>query len=403
MHSKQAISAMVAVGMATGAVAIGCSDATITISSPADATTLASCDTVKGDVVIATGAGSTIDFSGDLTSIGGDLTCQHNGGLIQLSSTSLESIGGAFHLENITMMSTLKFTALESVGSISWQSLTALGELTFGTPGVTKAESVVIADTFLSSLDGINVRSLTDMNINNNRRLTDFSTQLSNLTNVLNINANGLNLKVDLPNLEWIANMTISNVTSFSAQSLAAVNGSMRFDSNYFESVSFPNLTDVQTGDFSFVSNPKLANLTAPLLTKIGGGFIIANNTALEELNGFAKLETVGGAVALRGSFSEISLPALDDVKGTFTATSTGDIQDSCDVLDELSSDGGNGDIQGTYACTSNNTNANNDTSSTGSTGGGTSNTDSGAFHLSSSISTIVTLASLAAMVSAFL
>lgn len=385
-----------------GAAAIGCKDATATIQSAADATALASCSSVPGSVLIDTNVGTAIDLSGKLTEIGGDLTCLNNGALISLSSTSLQTIGGSFKLHNVTLMSTLGFSALTSVDKIDWVSLNSLGTLAFGTPGVTEATTVSIADTYLTSLDGINVASLTDMDINNNKRLTEFTTQLGNLSNVLNINANGLNLKVNMPNLEWIANMTISNVTSFSAQSLAAVNGSIRFDSNYLTEFNAPNLTTVGQ-DISFVSNSKLTNITMPLLKQVTGSITIANNTGLEEINGFPKLATVVGAVILRGSFTEVDLPALNDVRGAFALTSTGDISTACSYFSKLapSSSGGNGEILGSYSCTSNNSLANNDTSSMGSSG--TSNTTSVASPMYISMSTAFTLGTVGTLITAFL
>ncbi|KAK9417928.1 hypothetical protein SUNI508_08576 [Seiridium unicorne] len=403
MYSQKFVSAVAALSLATGALAVGCDDATATIASAADATAIASCDTVSGSVVISTGAGDTVDISGP-TEIEGDLIAENNGGLISLTSTSLTTIGGAFRLRNVTLMSTLSFTALSSVDSIDWASLNALGSLTFGTPGVVNAKTVSIADTFLSSLDGINIHSLDTMDINNNHRLTDFTTELYNLSTLLNINANGQNLAVNMPNLIWAANMTISNVTSFSAQSLAAINGSIRFDSNYFTEFSAPNLTAVQSGDVSFVSNSKVTNISMPLLESIGGGFTIANNTAMEELNGYDSLKMVGGAVLLRGDFNEVSLPALNDVRGAFDVSSTGDLTDSCEAFDKLSPSSG-GQIQGEYSCTSNNANANNDTSTTGGTSTSGSNDTSSAVlgATGMSMSWLVSLASIAGFVVAFL
>lgn len=391
----------------SGVLAFDCTDATVTISAAADVTSAAACETITGTVEIVSGAGSSIDLSGDLTKIGGDLIASNLGDLISFSSTSLESIGGAFTLKNDTKMSTLKFTSLNSVGSIDWATLSALSGFTYGDgDGITKGSSVIVADTFLSSLDGINIDELDTLNINNNHRLTDFTSKLESLTTLMNINANGEDLSISLPNLVWAANLTISNVTSFTAPSLATINGSIRFDSDYMETFSTPNLTEVQTGDLSFVSNSKLTNISCPLLTKVGGGFTIANNTALADLNGFPLLAQVGGAVALRGSFETVELPALDDVKGAFTLTSTEDITNSvCPTFKKLSTSNA---IQGSYSCTGNNANANNDTSSTGSTGStgssGTNNTDSAAVVVSGmSMSWLVSLASIAGFVVTFL
>ena len=207
-------------------------------------------------------------------------------------------------MTNLTLLSNLGFQALNSVGSIGWRSLPALGQLNFGDVGVTTAKTVEISDTFLSTLDGIDLRTVQTLNINNNNRLTEFTSQLGNLSNILNIQANGRFLKVNLPNLIWIANMTIANVSSFEVPSLQVVNGSARFDSNFFSSFFAPNLTATKSGDVSFVGNANLTNITAPVMTSIGGGLLIANNTALSRIDGFPKVKTIFGAVKLRGNFT---------------------------------------------------------------------------------------------------
>lgn len=204
----------------------------------------------------------------------------------------------------MTLLSTLNMPALSSVGTITWQSLPALNSLSFST-GVSKANTVTISDTFLQSLDGIDLESVGSMDINNNRRLTKFDTSLKNLSENLNIQANGAKLSVTMPNLVWIANMTIANVTEFSSPSLEVVNGSARFDSNYFESFAAPNMTSTSSGDISFINNPQLTNITFSGLKSLGGALTVVNNTRLEELSGFPELAELGGAIKIGGNFSK--------------------------------------------------------------------------------------------------
>jgi hypothetical protein len=75
---------------------------------------------------------------------------------------------------------------------------------------------------------------------------------------------------------------------------------------------------------------------------------------------------------------NSIEFPSLQNVKGAFDASSTGDISSSCNNFAKQApkSQGGNEQIQGTYSCTSNNQNANQDTNSTttGSGGGSSKN-----------------------------
>jgi len=408
MYNKQQfVSAIAALSMVSGVVSVRCSDPTATIRTPADATQIANCDSVRGTVLIAPEAGQRIDIGGRLSEIGGDLIARDNGFITDLSSASLETVGGTFMLRNLTALSTLGFTRLSEVGSIDWATLTVLPELNFGNPGITKAKSVIIADTFLESIDGINVQSLSDMNINNNRRLTKFSTSIKSLSNVLNVQANGLNLELEMPNLEWIANLTIANVTTFSAPSLATVNGSMRFDSNLFESFAAANLTEVQDGDISFVSNPDLKNISFPALERIGGGLTVANNTQLESIDGFKKLERVGGAIAFRGSFTDVQLPEINDVVGGVEILSTEDIQEACQQLQDEKSTV----IQGKYNCKGKEADANENTGDAdGSTGSGGSGSGNGsgdgegaAVALGLNMNTLISLAALGAIFTTFM
>lgn len=282
-----------------------CTSSTATINSPADATALASaCKTFNGNILVSPDAQGMVDFSG-LQQVKGDFVAENDGFLTGLSSSSLKSITGAFKLSNLTGLSSLAFTKLDSVGSISWIALTALDTLTFGAPGVQTAKSIVIADTFLSSLDGIDVTTLQDLDINNNHRLVSWDSELNNLGNTMNFLSNGNGFNVSFNKMTWIANMTINNVTNFAVPALQTINGTATFGANQFESFNAPNLTSTQSGSIAFIGNNLLKNISLPQLTSLGGALLIANNTALETIDGFPKLKTVGGAVKLRGNFSE--------------------------------------------------------------------------------------------------
>ncbi|KAF3760661.1 hypothetical protein M406DRAFT_108192 [Cryphonectria parasitica EP155] len=380
MFSKIAIAGLLA---ATGATAASsCSSATFTITASSDAA-IASCTTLTGDVVISEDAGTVVDL-GSVESIEGSLSADSLA-LISLSSSSLNSISDTFLLNNLTTLATLSFTALETVGSIQWQTLPALNSLTF-TTGVNKASSVTISDTHLGSLEGLSLETVGTMDLNNNGRLTEIDLALTNLTG-LTLQANGQDLAVTLDSLVWAANLTIANVTTFSVPALEVVNGSARFDSNYFTSFSAPNLTQTTSGDVSFINNADLTSLSLPVLEKVGGGLTIVNNTAFQNLT-LPKLATVLGAVDCGGNFTNVEMPDIDDVVGTFTVTSTEDIDADCKVLSSHApSPTGNGDIQGKTVCNSENANANSGSASGGSSSG-SSNTSSNAanMHVSSAV-----------------
>jgi len=342
MLTQKLFLSALAVGSVVTAQSAICSQATATVNSQADATALADCSTISGSLVISSTASGVISLDGP-QQITGDLIAMNTGQMTSLTSATIGSIGGIFNLNNLTLLSTLQFPVLEAVGSISWTALPALPELSF-TATISQAASVLITNTFLSTLDGINLATVATLNINNNNRLKTFSTQVANITQLLNIDSNGRSLDVSFPNLIWAANMTFRNCSSISMPSLATVNGSLGFYENFMTNVMAPNLTS--TGkDLAFVANPDFANLSMPLLQSVGGGVLIANNSDLDSI-GFPSLTFVGGAIDFSGNFSTPSLPALNDVKGGFNMQSTANIDCS-----GFESEHTSGLIQGVFTC----------------------------------------------------
>jgi hypothetical protein len=327
-----------------------CSQATATITTPADATQYASCSTISGSVVISSDAANSIQLDGP-QQITGDLIVSNATQLISFSSSTINAIGGAFRMDSLTLLSTLRFDELTQVGSIEWSALKALDTLTFPM-FIQKAKSVLITNTFLSTLNGINLMTVATLNINNNLRLTNFSTQVNNITQLLNIEANGQKLNVQLPNLQTAANMTFRNVSTLSIPSLATVNGSLGFYGNYFESLSLPNLTTIgsknqqNTGSLAIVANGDLANVSMPQLTTVQGAYQIANNSALQNIS-FPALSQIGGALDFSGNFSTPDLKSLSLVSGGFNMQSTAQID--CSAFDAAKK---GGEIQGLYTCT---------------------------------------------------
>lgn len=366
MFTRYLVPAVAVVGLAAAQSSI-CTQSTATIASQADATALASCSTFKGTLELTQAAAGNIDISG-IDQISGDLIAFNATQLTGLSSSTLNSIGGAFTLDQNTILSTLSFNSLTSVGMVNWTALPGLQQLTFG-QGISEAGSLLITNTFLQNLEGINLMSVSDFNVNNNPYLTSVSTQLANASGTINFQANGRNFSVEFPNLEWAANMSFSNCSEISMPSLAAVNGTLSIKSNFITNLMAPNLT--KTGsDLSIVANSALTNISMPALTSTGGGaLLIANNTALLDINGFAKLATMG-ALDVTGNFTDVALPALSDVAGGFNMQSSGNF--SCDPFN---SDHSSGIIRGTYVCKPTETDVQSGNSSSTGTSTGSSST----------------------------
>ena len=276
-------------------------DKSVEIKSDGDASALSNCSTIKGDVTIGPGV-TTISLP-SVQTIEGDLSIKGAVGLISVSCPMLRQIEGDFVMQGLTVLSSLSMPELTKVGSISWTTLPALSQLTF-TKGVTEASSVLITDTILTDLSGINLVTVKTFNINNNHYLNGVDVALGNVSEALSIEANGKSLNCSFSQLVWATNITIREAGDVSFPKLASVNSSIAFIQNNFVSVSFPQLQKVGQS-FAFNSNTKLTNVTANSLVSVGGTFQFANNTQFQNLNGFQSLKSVGGSVDLSGTFKK--------------------------------------------------------------------------------------------------
>jgi len=299
-----------------------CSAKSTSIQSDGDVAKISSCGTIKGDIIVGT---DVTQFKLDsVQGIEGDFVIEKATKLLSIDMPAVRFINGEFRLKGLTILNSLSAPQLSKVGSINWVTLPALQALTF-TKGVTEADNVLISDTQLGTLDGINLKSVGTFDINNNKQLRQVELQLQNVTEALKIEFNkfgGKSVAVSLPNLANARNVTFRDASSVSVPSLQIVQNSIAFINNTFETIFLPNLTDVGES-IAWVSNTKLTNISCPLLTEVGGTFQIANNTKLTDVDGFPKLETVGGAVDMAGTFQNASLPSLQDVRGGFNLQST--------------------------------------------------------------------------------
>lgn len=321
-----------------------CSQATATINSQADAAQFTSCSSISGTVMVSSTASGAITLDGPSTI--GDLVVNNATGLTSLASSTIAQIEGTFSLTDLTLLSNLQFGDLTAVKTIDFSGLPTLSQLQFSST-VSEAESVTISNTFLGSLDGIDLATVATLNINNNLHLTSFTTSIANITQSAVFNANGQGLVVQFPNLIWAANLTFRDITNLTISSLEAVNGSLGFYETSLASISAPNLTSVGSS-LAFVDNTALTNISMDRLSSVGGADQIANNTLLGAIS-FPSLADVGGAIDFTGNFTIPSLPKLANVKGGFNIQSEQDITAGCTAFKAESGSGKA--IQGTFTC----------------------------------------------------
>jgi hypothetical protein len=305
---------------------------------------ISSCTSFDGDITLDPSL-TTATING-VVNITGSLSVSNSSTLNSISAPTLESIGDTFNINIATTLETLNFPVLTSVGSINWLSLPQLSAITFPQE-VTNATNVVISDTGLTSLNGINVQNVATFNINNNRALQAVTVGLQTVTNALSISFNGNAVQASFPDLLWANNATFQDLSSISLPNITAVNNSLGFVNNSIPGLSLPQLKTVGQSLF-IVANNQLTNISFPKLSTIGGGFQIANNTDLNTIMGFPKVSSVGGAIDFVGNFSSAALPALDVVRGGVDIESDNK-NFNCSAWNQAHD---NGDIQGnSYVC----------------------------------------------------
>ncbi|KAF8475004.1 hypothetical protein BDZ91DRAFT_824268 [Kalaharituber pfeilii] len=290
------------------------------INSAADAAKIAECTTLSGDLIIGEELAS-LDLN-NLQEIKGSLIADKAENLVTINLSGLAKIGRDFKLRALVELRNLNCQNLTTVeGIIEWITLPNLNAINFQKK-VTKASSLRISDTQLTSLDGIDLVTAQRFHIDNNKYLKSVSVGLKNVSEALSMEFNSKSIEINFHSLVWANNITLIDVTSISLPSLVHVNGSMNFNNNSIKEISCKNLTIIEQ-TLGIIGNSQLTELDFPELKEIGGGFKIHNNTELSNIDGFPKLETVRGAIDFVGNFNNATLPKLEDVQGSFNLQTT--------------------------------------------------------------------------------
>ncbi len=325
----------------TYSVASSCSFSTKTITAQSQLDSLSDCNAVGGTIKISGSIGSA-SIAG-IKQIQGSLIVSNATSLTSLTADSLEWIQDEFGLTDLTTLSTLSFPVLTKVGSINFVTLPGLNDFQF-TDGIQEADKVLISDTTVQTLDGIDVVDVETFNLNNNNYLESFDSSLQTVSNALSITSNGDGLDVSLDDLVWANNITISKCSNISFSNLQAVNGTIHINNNSIETLNFDKLTKVGE-TISIVGNEDLGEVVIDGVTTLSGDLVVEDNSDVDEVS-LSKLKSVSGSVVVEGNFSNVTLDALKSVRGSLTIKSDEDIV--CSSFNKLAKAS---DIEGSYLC----------------------------------------------------
>lgn len=330
------------VAAASLASAQNCSSS-INATSQSDLDAISSCDEFKASINIKNSDANTLTLNG-VKNITGSLTVNNCTNLGSFSAPSLQKISDLLDLESLTILETLSMPQLTDLGGIKLVTLPALEELQFNT-GVQNAKDIFISDTQLKSLEGLNLSTVNNFNINNNKNIDEIEVGATQIAGSLDIAYNAAKVNVSLPNLKWANNATFRYCSSVDVPELEKINSTLAFVNNTLYGLDFPNLQSV--GSLTINSNSELRNASFANLTTINGGFVVANNTHFGKVYGFPKLETVKGTIDMEGNLTQASFPKLSEVDGGVSIDSSNVF--NCSSFDKAHK---NGDFHGDrYVC----------------------------------------------------
>jgi len=200
-------------------------------------------------------------------------------------------------------LNALNFPALSSVGSISFTAL-GLSYQHFGFGNVSQIGSLSLIDTALQDLTGISMTSGDNIEISQNRALSNITLQTKTLTGQISLSGNGQGtVLANFPNLTSAGGIDIRNVSTLQLPVLANTTNDLSVVGNTFTSLSLPALTSV--AGFTVDNNNQLTNLSVPKLSMVGASVDVWNNSALTGDVSFPALTFVSGSVYVVGDYTK--------------------------------------------------------------------------------------------------
>ena len=184
----------------------------------ADASQVASCTTYSGSIAVPTDLSDTTNDNGHnslsidgVQKIVGNVTINDAVSLESLSFGSLRSLSG-LQLGNLTVLSQLSMPQIQSISQMNLTGIPALQTFSFGNDGITQTSSILITNTGLTSLQGLDQLDTVDsFNVNNNQGLQNITLGVTSIKNAINIAANDgfqSGLVTAFPQLQTAMNMT---------------------------------------------------------------------------------------------------------------------------------------------------------------------------------------------------
>ncbi|KAF3940496.1 hypothetical protein ABW19_dt0206498 [Dactylella cylindrospora] len=320
------------------------------------------CTTIAGDLVIEYVAGlpSIVEFP-NLEQVNGSflsLNFDENILASELSAPKLTTVVNDFYISRWVNLSTIDMPLLSTVNRIRLNNLPSLTSANVLSSLETIENNYEIWNTSLTEITNEKLQYAVFVEIYNNPRLEKLEmTALRNASYDIALRRNRPDMEVSFPELVEVWYFEMQQIASLEIPKLESVIGHFIVNSSSLKTLEAPSLKTIGTWydpTISITSNfglkiqncPNLASISFPELVSVQLDIIITNNTALEVVD-FPKLERITANVGIEGSFTNVTMPALERVGGVFYLGSDESGFD-CSDFSQLRSSGG---IRGEYSC----------------------------------------------------
>ncbi|CAG8484956.1 5417_t:CDS:2, partial [Acaulospora colombiana] len=274
-----------------------------------DLEALQSCTTYSGAISITSLSLPDLVFP-HLQYLDGIIAVNNNDRLRRLSFPHLKS-ATRISVVNQTLLTTLEFPSLQKSEFLLFKVLPSLTDLSFSM-GLNDTGSFEVADTGITSLNGLDMKNTKSLRITDNRNLVHLRLPYLRNTDELFLSGNGQGtIRINAPSLNSLRDLTLRNVGFTSLPGLGTISNDLVIEENSFDSFSIPNLGSV-SGTLTIRSSP-LKSICLPELQSVGGSVVISNNPNLQTITGFPKLKQVNGFIDITGSFRELDLSGLQE------------------------------------------------------------------------------------------
>ncbi|TKA75635.1 hypothetical protein B0A49_02324 [Cryomyces minteri] len=244
----------------------------------------------------------------------------------------------------------MTFPSLRSINNLVLSHIPSPNIVNLSSTGIPSVVNLQVTNTYLEGLSSFSLETsqLQTLVIVNNSYLETAQFAIGNITQQARIANNGGNLTVSFPNLVNAYDLDIANCTYLDLPELVSVSNNLELSWNSFLSLELPNLT-FTGGGLNITNNNLLADIAFDQLVSVNGDLNILKNPKMTNLSGFPGLSSVGAKLDLTGAFTNVSLPALRNVRGDMTVQSSESL--NCTALqDEKFA------VHGKYVCLENST-----------------------------------------------